>query len=75
MSEEIIIDGVNVAGCKYCDVIKYDYPTEGLDVECYADYQNEMVANCKGKTTCYFKQLKRLEKENEELKKLRLMRY
>ena len=57
MTEEIIIDGVNVAGCIY--------------------YKQECIANCgmfalgdfkcEGQI-CLYKQLKRLEQENKELK-------
>jgi hypothetical protein len=57
MTEEIIIDGVNVAGCIY--------------------YKQECIANCgmfalgdfkcEGQI-CLYKQLKRLEQENERLK-------
>jgi flagellar biosynthesis chaperone FliJ len=50
MTEEIIIDGVNVAGCANLD---------------------SLICNCgvicKGRD-CYYKQLKRLEQENKELK-------
>ena len=54
MTEEIIIDGVNVVGCKFytknnCNCSIFWTPCEELD-------------------TCYYKQLKRLEQENDALK-------
>ena len=56
MSEEIIIDGVNVAEC--CCYNKDDEPY------CCELYTNECEAQ-----NCYFKQLQRLKQENEALKK------
>lgn len=58
MKEEIYIDGVNVAKCEYyyrCDC-KIDDDTD--------------INLCKWHDDCYYKQLKRLEQENEELKSL-----
>lgn len=61
MAEEIIIDGVDVAGCKH-------YKSE----TCLADYLfTDMAfseAKCVLSPNCYFKQLKRTEQENKELK-------
>ena len=60
MTEEIIIDGVNVAGC---DAYK--------DKHCM-DKTSIMFCNlniCSNFPNCYYKQLKRLEQENERLKK------
>ena len=54
MTEEIIIDGVNVAGCKnYCVVLK-DMCAFGGTKRC------SQIHNC------YYKQLKHLEQENKE---------
>ena len=53
MTEEIIIDGVNVAGC--VQLIEEPFYPCGLGGE------------CKGWENCYYKQLKRLEQENKEL--------
>ena len=53
MTEEILIDGVNVAGCeqifaqKKCALLDQVY--------------------CEDNPDCYYKQLKRLEQENKEL--------
>lgn len=58
MTKEIIIDETDVSNCSYYNKENYPYCCEVWDNECEA--QN-----------CYFKQLKRLEKENEELKKKR----
>ena len=62
--KEIIIDGVDVAGCKnYISVY-----TEDTDVEinncCTLTYTPCQFE----KKNCYYKQLKRLEQENAELK-------
>ena len=64
MQEEIIIDGVNVAGCGYfCETDKEcnicGMGTSGEDTFC---------RDCKDNSNCYYKQLKRLEQENKELK-------
>lgn len=60
--EEIIIDGVNVAGCGYfcedeCNICGMG--TDGEDTFC---------KYCKDNPNCYYKQLKRLEQENARLK-------
>ena len=61
--KQIIIDGVDVSGCK-----KYEYEI----VRCNATLKN--MCFCGGRCTdrknadCYFKQLKRKEQECEELK-------
>ena len=58
MSEPIIIDGVNVAECEF--LRKCVIPdNEGCSVD---------DSLCCDVGNCYFKKLKRLEKENEELK-------
>lgn len=51
---EILIDGVNVAGCNYF--------REYLGMACREDL------NCSDINNCYYKQLKRLEQENAQLK-------
>ena len=56
MTEEIIIDGVNVSECCFYNNSKCDNP-------------NGMACNCINNTVCYFKELKRLEQENEEQRK------
>ena len=59
MSEEIIIDGVNVAGCP--DLKQYNDTEGNLMCMEYID------GGCEGHN-CYYKQLQRLKVENEELK-------
>ena len=54
MTEEIIIDGVNVAGCKYYHYKGCTANNFGKCDSCSEIYKN-----------CYFKQLQRLEQENE----------
>lgn len=55
MTEEIIIDGVDVAGCCKC------YNVE-QKILCGAS------GICANNPNCYYKQLKRLEQENKKLK-------
>ena len=55
MAEEIIIDGVNVAGCEYC--FKRD------NTVCCSDYITGLCEDY----NCRYKQLKRLEQENNSL--------
>ena len=65
MTEEIIIDGVNIAGClSFCQ-------NNGHNICCYDDTREDKIpfANfCVENKDCYYKQLKRLKQENEELK-------
>ena len=62
--EEIIIDGVNVGGCKYLNTFSdcdgYHYYCDLAD-----DIKNEY---CEYYKDCYYKQLKRKTQEYEELK-------
>jgi len=67
MTEEIIIDGVNVAGCEFIADTK-----NGL-VKCISwvhNNKNQVSGHwdCRENKNCYYKQLKRLEQENKELK-------
>ena len=59
MSEEIIIDGVNVAECPH----RKKEVTFMNVIKCYN------YGACEG-VNCLYKQLKRLQAENEELKKI-----
>ena len=71
MSEEIIIDGVNVAECKYYEDMHEcpDNLNGGYYVQhCYCDLQGDNYCICNKNHNCYFKQLQRLKQENEELK-------
>lgn len=55
LTNAVIIDGVNVAGCS-----EFLEPDGCDDTDC-ASFQ------CDRNTNCYYKQLNRLEQENEEL--------
>ena len=69
--DEIIIDGVNVAGC-----IHFWNINEAKNLKlCKINFDNVYFSNglplaekCKEHKNCYYKQLKRLEQENAELK-------
>lgn len=74
MTKEIIIDGCNVAECEYAILPKNQCPAKSMpyakETSCIACKEHNTKLNfCKNNPDCYFKQLKRLEKENEELKK------
>ena len=68
MTEEIIIDGVNVAGCEhhlstgYCQL---QMTFQGMVLK--LPFGKHLECNLCDKD-CYYKQLKRLEQENKELK-------
>ena len=70
--KEIIIDGVDVAGCNF---FIEDYQRanniEGRYEHCknVCELNGDNYFYCKMNKNCYYKQLKRLKKENEELKK------
>ena len=57
MTEEIIVDGVNVAGCEF-------YEPKAQVMTCH---EESITKRCNS-INCYYKQLKRLQSENEELK-------
>lgn len=63
MTEEIIIDGVNVAGCEYYSDI--DETCRELNGKYEINECDFMKCNSQN---CYYKQLKRLEQERDELK-------
>lgn len=67
MSEKIIIDGVNVAGCEY-----YASDIDETCRELNGKYDVEVCDFCKCESVdnCYYKQLQRLKQENEELKEI-----
>ena len=56
MTEEIIIDGCNVAGCENYTTIE--------DCDGIHDLCEQLDDYCSIKKDCYYKQLKRLEQEN-----------
>lgn len=78
MTDEIIIDGVDVAGCEYmlnnkiqgkqhCPAKAMPYAKE---TSCICRKSIDTPYNfCKHNPNCYYKQLKRLEQECEDLKK------
>lgn len=58
--KEIIIDGVDVAGCIY-------FQQEDDEYTCGAEECNGAVVGCRACDNCYYKQLKRLEKQYNDL--------
>ena len=69
--KEIIIDGVNVAECVFLNKangFKHCYCTNEKDT--LGDERNTRYGGCEYNNDCYYKQLKRLEKENEKLKEI-----
>lgn len=75
--KEIIIDGVNVAGCDYailpkdsCLAKPQPYAKETSCIACKE--HNTKLNFCKNNPNCYYKQLQRKEQECEELKEASL---
>lgn len=69
VDKQIIIDGVNVAGCVFLNKangFKHCYCTNEKDT--LGDERNTRYGGCEYNTDCYYKQLKRLEQKNEKLK-------
>lgn len=62
MTEEIYINGVNVAGCEF-----FDYECSAYRQE-YWESEDNTKDMCSSHHNCYYKQLKRLEQENKKLK-------
>ena len=73
MTEEIIIDGVDVAGCEFYfednGVIAPDGTPERANLCTSPERSCENSDSCYCNKDCYYKQLKRLEQENKKLKK------
>lgn len=70
MSEEIIIDGVNVAECAYSLIYEQEISCISRLQDVASFNRNPNVAKlnvCKNNPNCYYKQLKQLEKEHAEL--------
>lgn len=65
MTEEIIIDGVNVAGCEYFD---RDSSLNNCLAHCIPYPECTCYESCDEHPNCYYKQLKRLEQENKQMK-------
>lgn len=59
--KEVIIDGVNVAGCEHCTRVCQN--TKEPQAIC------ELYRYCTNNPNCIYKQSQRLQAENEELKK------
>lgn len=62
--KDIIIDGVNVAGCKWCEYIP--------NIDPYCRISDGTYVDCKENPNCHYKQLHRKEREYEELKKVNI---
>ena len=62
MDKEMIIDGINVAGCKY-------FRMNNKMPMCRACNSGEGCPYCEYEKDCYYKQLQRLKQENERLRK------
>lgn len=58
--EQIIIDGVNITGCTWCDFEP--------DTEPYCRINDGEDLGCEDNPNCYFKQLARKTQEYEDLK-------
>lgn len=73
MKEEIIIDGINVAGCEFYfednGVIAPDGTPERANLCTSPERSCENSDSCYCNKECYYKQLKRLEQERDEWKK------
>ena len=64
--KEIIINGVNVVECIY-------FQQEDDEYTCGAEECNGAVVGCRACDNCYYKQLKRKEQENAELKRYKFL--
>lgn len=62
MTEEIIIDGVNVKDCRY-------HRMNNQMAMCTACNSGKGSPYCEYEKDCYYKQLQRLKQENKDLKK------
>ena len=70
MTEEIIIDGVNVWSCKHYD-LENNYCDQSYLGEGGLLKNTKNPKRCECSPNCYYKQLKCLEQENKELKSQR----
>lgn len=69
MSEEIIINGIDVSECEFYEEMRElpDNLNGGYYIQhCYCGLQGDNYCICNKNPDCYFKQLKRLEQENKE---------
>ena len=74
-NKQIIIDGVDVNGCTYIIPPHKQCPNKPMpyakETSCIACKEHNTKRNfCKNNPNCYYKQLKRKEKECEELKEI-----
>lgn len=67
MTEEIIIDGVNVWSCKHYD-LENNYCDQSYLGEGGLLKNTKNPKRCEGSPNCYYKQLQRLKQENKLLK-------
>lgn len=73
--KQIIIDGVDVSGCTYIIPPHKQCPNKPMpyakETSCIACKEHNTKRNfCKNNPNCYYKQYKRKEQENEELKEI-----
>lgn len=69
MTKEIIIDGIDVSECDYFEKQHIEGMFESDDCNvCIDNFCALCWKECEKHNGCYFKQLQRLKKENEELK-------
>ncbi len=66
MTEEIIVDGVNVWSCKHYD-LENNYCDQSYLGEDGLLKNTKNPKRCEQSSNCYYKQLKRLEQENKSL--------
>ena len=60
--KQIIIDGVDITKCEFCDYKNYEYPMCEQKRK-----RNELNIRCELRQNCYYKQLKAKEQECEKL--------
>lgn len=72
MTEEIIIDGINVAGCEYLRIVGANWWCECNNGKEYGTKTRVTACGgCKYNSNCYYKQLIRLEQELNDLRQVR----
>lgn len=67
MTEEIIVDGVNVTGCEYQETIKGEAYCYCIDARNCEGYITELIILCEEHPKCQYKVKTRLEQENNSL--------
>lgn len=75
MDKEIIIDGVDISECSYAITPKRQCPNKPMpyakETSCIGCKEHNTKLNfCKNNPDCYYKQLKRLERQYEDVLKL-----